>query len=263
MSAAGASAAGAAGGIPGGLSPEAVMAVLRRVAETRPRVQCLTNTVAQAYTANMLLAFGAVPSMASHVDEIGAMARGAGAVLINLGTISPDTAAAIPPLLAAVRESGRPLVLDPVFVELSPLRRHLAAEVMALPELVVRGNAAEIAALSGEIAAAGSGATLVTTGAVDLIDGPGGRHRSGHGHPLMAKVTAVGCAAGALIAACCAVEDNRSLAAAAALTAYGIAGEIAATQAKGPGSFAIALIDALAGIDAAQLAAHMQEQDAS
>lgn len=235
-----------------------VASVLARVAETRPRVQCLTNTVAQNITANMLLAFGATPSMAIHVDEVAAMAEGAGAILINIGTINAESELAIPKLLEVARDRGKPLVFDPVFVELSPLRRHIAREVLRLPNLVVRGNATEMTALAFDLAAA-EGVTRVTTGKVDRIESGAARFSVAHGHKLMTKVTGVGCAAGALIAACCAVEADPAVAAAAALTAYGIAGEIAAERARGPGSFAVELVDALAGIDEATLAQHLAE----
>jgi hydroxyethylthiazole kinase len=238
------------------LDAAGVAAVLARVAQTRPRVQCLTNTVAQNLTANMLLAFGAVPSMAIHVDEVAAMADGAGAILINIGTINAESELAIPKLLEVARDRAKPLVFDPVFVELSPLRRHVAKEVLRMPNLVVRGNATEMEALAFDLAAA-QAPTRVTTGRIDRIEGPGGSHAVAHGHVLMTKVTGVGCAAGALIAACCAVESNFSLASAAALTAYGIAGEIAAERCRGPGSFEWELIDALAGLDEATLRARM------
>lgn len=238
------------------LDAAGVAAVLARVAAQKPRVQCLTNTVAQNITANMLLAFGAIPSMAIHVDEVAAMAEGAGAILINIGTLNAESELAIPKLLEVARDKGKPLVFDPVFVELSPLRRHVAKQVLRLPNLVVRGNATEMAALAFELAAA-DGATRVTTGKIDRIDGPGGGHAVAHGHELMTRVTGVGCAAGALIAACCAVESNFALAAAAALTAYGVAGEMAAETARGPGSFGVHLIDALARIDEATLRARM------
>ncbi|WP_420103780.1 hydroxyethylthiazole kinase, partial [Bosea sp. (in: a-proteobacteria)] len=97
----------------------------------------------------------------------------------------------------------------------------------------------------------------VTTGAVDRIEGASGSYAIAHGHPLMTKVTGLGCASSALVAACRAVEPDAALAAGAALTAYGIAGEIAAERAQGPGSFAMHLIDALAGLDEAALAARM------
>jgi hydroxyethylthiazole kinase len=238
------------------LQPQEVASVLSRVAQSRPRVQCLTNTVAQNITANMLLAFGAIPSMAIHVDEVAAMAEGAGAILINIGTINAESELAIPKLLEVARDRGKPVVFDPVFVELSPLRRHIAGQVLRLPDILVRGNATEMAALAFDLAAA-QGVTRVTTGKVDRIESGTTNFSVAHGHKLMTRVTGIGCAAGALIAACCAVEGDKALAAAAALTAYGIAGEIAAERCRGPGSFEVELIDAVAAMDAATLAARM------
>lgn len=240
------------------LDASSVAAVLARVASSRPRVHCLTNTVAQNVTANTLLAFGAIPSMAVHVDEVAAVAQGAGAILINLGTISAEGELAIPKLLEVARDQRKPLVLDPVFVELSPLRRHIAREVLRLPDVVVRGNATEMEALQAELDAA-QRVTRVTTGRVDHIEGASGSLAIAHGHPLMAKVTGLGCASSALVAACCAVERDPVIAAGAALTTYGIAGEIAAARSAGPGSFAVNLIDALASMDEAVLRRHMGE----
>lgn len=233
-----------------------VASILARVAQARPRVHCLTNTVAQNITANMLLAFGAVPSMASHPEEVAAVAGGAGAILINLGTISPEGERAIPKLLEVARQRAIPLVLDPVFVELSPLRLKLAAEVLRLPGVTVRGNATEMAALAAVMSRADD-VLRVTTGKVDRIEGDRRVLAVNHGHELMTKVTGLGCASSALVAACRAVEPEADLAAAVALTAYGIAGEIAAERAQGPGSFAMHLIDALAGLGEATLAARM------
>jgi len=233
-----------------------VASIIARVTQARPRVHCLTNTVAQNITANMLLAFGAVPSMASHPGEVAAVAGGAAAILINLGTISPEGERAIPKLLEVARQRAIPLVLDPVFVELSPLRLELAQQVLRLPGVTVRGNATEMAALAAVMSRAGD-VLRVTTGKVDRIEGERRVLTVGHGHELMTRVTGLGCASSALVAACRAVEPEADLAAAAALTAYGIAGEIAAERAQGPGSFAMHLIDALAGLGEATLAERM------
>jgi hydroxyethylthiazole kinase len=238
------------------LDASQVASVLARVAKRRPRVHCLTNTVAQNVTANMLLAMGAIPSMAGHPEEIASFAAGAGAILINLGTISAEGERAIPELLGVARERRIPLVLDPVFVELSPLRLRLAEQVLALPGVLVRGNATEIATLK-PLFALRQNIVRVTTGAIDRIETEDRALSVAHGHELMSKVTGLGCASSALVAACRAIEPDPMIAAGAALTAYGIAGEIAAERAAGPGSFAMHLIDALAGLDEAVLAARM------
>lgn len=238
------------------LDAGSVASILARVARRRPRIHCLTNTVAQNVTANMLLAFGAVPSMASHPDEVEAVAAGAGAILINLGTISAEGERAIPRLAAVAQERRIPLVLDPVFVELSPLRLRLVGDILALFDVLVRGNATEMATLE-PLFALRRDIVRVTTGAVDRIETEDRTLSVAHGHEWMTKVTGLGCASSALVAACRAVEPDPVIAAGAALTAYGIAGEIAAERAAGPGSFAMHLIDALAGLDEAALAARM------
>src|SRR5271154_2230343 len=99
--------------------------VLARIRERAPRVHCITNSVAQAYTANMLLAAGAVPSMTIAPEEVAAFVAGADALLVNLGTFDAERRAAIELALGALgqgdeAESGKPWVLDPVFIERSP-----------------------------------------------------------------------------------------------------------------------------------------------
>ena len=66
-----------------------------------------------------------------------------------------------------------------------------------------------------------------------------------NGDPLMARVTAMGCAGSALTAACVAVEDDPWLASVAGMLLLGVAGEIAGEVWKGPGSFAVAILDAI------------------
>ena len=98
-------------------------------------------------------------------------------------------------------------------------------------------------------------AVIGLSGATDWV-GDGARFAAiGNGHALMAKVTAMGCAASALVAACLAVEADAWCATAAALVIVGVAGELAAEKASGPGSFAVAIIDALHSLDAPTLVA--------
>jgi hydroxyethylthiazole kinase len=216
-------------------------ALLARLRARAPRVQCLTNTVAQQITANVLLAVGARVSMATHPDEVVDMTASADALLINLGTLDAARVAAIPRLLADRRVLAKPRVLDPVFVEHSPLRRALALQVIAAGPLIVKGNAAELAVL-----ALPASVTRIETGAVDRMAGAGSVREISGGHPWMAEVTGLGCALGGLIAACAAVEADPVKAGVAALEAFARAGERAAARASGPGSFAVAFVDALA-----------------
>ncbi|MGJ3265110.1 MAG: hydroxyethylthiazole kinase [Salinarimonas sp.] len=239
----------------------------RLLAETRarhPRVHALTNAAAQAFTANLLLAAGAIPSLTVAADEAAHFARRADAVLVNLGTLDAERRAGIPVAVAAARDAGRPLVLDPVFVEASPPRLAFARELVAARPAIVRLNPGELEALAGcaptaEAARAFAGANacvVALTGPTDCITNGARTVRIANGHALMARVTAMGCAGSALLAAFAALESDRLVAAAAALLVLGVVGELAGARAAGPGSFPAAFLDALDALDAATLETH-------
>lgn len=231
------------------------------VRERRPRVHCVTNSVVQALTANVLLAAGAIPSMTTSPDEIGHFAASADALLVNLGTLDAERRDAIEIALEVARDDGIPWVLDPVLIDRSEPRAELARTLALKEPRVVRANAAEFGALIGGEAnpealdrfALDNITVAACTGATDLVTSGAKRARIENGHEWMAQVTGIGCAETALIGAFVAIEDDEFVAAAAGLLTMGVAGEIAATQAKGPGSFAVSLIDALAALDAASI----------
>lgn len=231
--------------------------LLQRLQARAPRVHCLTNAVAQNFTANVLLAVGAVPSMTLAPAEVGEFVARADALLINLGTFDSERQAATEIAVARVCEAGRPWVLDPVFIERSPARAEFARALVVSRPRVIRLNAGEFEALASRTPseealqeyATDRSAVLALTGATDVVtDGP----RTGkilNGDPVMGKVTAMGCAGAALVAACLAIEPDPWLATAAALLSFAVAGECAAILARGPGSFAVEFIDALARLD--------------
>ena len=240
--------------------------VLARIRERAPRVHCITNSVAQQYTANMLLAAGAVPSMTISAEEIGAFVAGADALLVNLGTFDRERKSAIEMAVKTAAEKELPWLLDPVFVDRSPGRAQFGCALLAARPLVVRLNHAEFAALSGNEAESGAaarfaeanGTIVALTGDVDIVSDGRRRIAIANGDPLMAAVTAMGCAGAAFVCAALAVEADGWLATLAALAAFGIAGEVAAQAAQGPGSFAVAMIDALHRLDRATLRARVK-----
>src|SRR5947209_207690 len=122
--------------------PQAAAEILARIRVRAPHVHCITNTVAQAFTANVLLAAGSVPAMTIAPDEVGAFVAGADALLINLGTFDAERRSAID---AAVAQEGRkiPWVLDPVFIDRSPARAEYARKLLAQSPAAVRLNAPE------------------------------------------------------------------------------------------------------------------------
>jgi len=237
--------------------------VLARIRDRAPRVHCVTNTVAQNYTANMLLAAGAVPSMTISPDEIVSFVASADALLVNLGTFDEERRRAINVALGAVQTARMPWVLDPVFIERSPGRAQFARDLLAREPSVVRLNAAEFAPLFGgdpadEAASrvAQACTTVVAlTGSADIVTDGTRRVAIANGDALMGLVTGMGCAGSALVCAALAVETDAWLATSAALIALGVAGEVAAQSARGPGRFASWILDALHGLDRATLRA--------
>jgi hydroxyethylthiazole kinase len=240
--------------------------VVARIRARAPRVHCITNSVAQQYTGNVLLAAGAVPSMTISADEIGAFVAGADAVLVNLGTLDRERRVAIETAIAAASDKRLPWLVDPVFIDRSPARAEFARTLIARHPSVVRLNETEFAALSGDKADGGKvtrfaqthGTIVALTGSVDTVSDGRRRISIANGDPLMGLVTAMGCAGAAFICAALAVEPDAWLATLAALAAFGVAGELAAQHARGPGSFAIGMIDALHALDGSALRARVK-----
>lgn len=232
-----------------------------RLRVRQPCVHCITNNVAQNFTANALLAAGCVPSMTLAPEEVGAFAASAHALLVNLGTFDAERRRACKIAVKAAGDNNVPWVLDPVFIERSAARTDFARGLAAHGPRALRLNVVEFTALAGSVpspdtlAAFAREHSLVTalSGETDLITDGTRFARIDNGHPLMSKVTAMGCVASALLAACLAVEADAFVAAVSALTIIGVAGEIAAEGADAPGSFAVTVIDVLYRLDETML----------
>jgi len=235
--------------------------LLARLRARAPRVHCITNDAAQAFTANVLLAVGARPSLTTNPKEIRAFVGGADAVLVNLGTLDDQRSDAIGRALDAVAGDALPWVLDPVLVNRSPHRADFALHLLERRPAILRCNATELETLRalaghgslGEVAAS-FGGTIAETGAKDVVCDVERTILLENGDQMMTRVTAIGCAQAAVMAALLAVEHQPFLAAASALMMFGVAGEVAAAASAGPGSFAVQLLDALYRVDALDLA---------
>ncbi|HEX2257574.1 MAG TPA: hydroxyethylthiazole kinase, partial [Afifellaceae bacterium] len=221
------------------------------VRQAEPRVHCLTNGVAQAFTANVLLAVGAVPSMTSDPAEVGAFVSGADGLLVNLGILDEAMRRAIGEAISAVEASDLPWVLDPVFADRSPGRAAFARELLARRPTALRLNRLEAEALgTAALSAAESAGTVVAlTGRTDRVSLAGRTAMVEAGHPLMGRVTAIGCALGGVVAACLVVARRTGVppfeAVHGAVLGFGLAGAAAGRLARGPGSFVPAFLDAL------------------
>lgn len=232
-----------------------------------PLTHCVTNIVVAGFTANVLLALGASPAMVENLEEAADVAGTAGGFLANLGTLSSERDAALRAAAAGARAGSTPWVLDPVAAGMSSYRTKLAADLVREQPAVVRGNASEVLSLAGADGSAGRGVdsladsaeavdlarayarshgfVVAVSGVTDYItDGEQVVPVAG-GHPLMTRVTGVGCALGATMAAMLAVSPSPLSAAISASTVFAEAGERAARASDGPGSFAVAFLDAL------------------
>jgi len=243
---------------------------LRAIRERKPLVHQITNYVVMNETANATLALGALPVMAHARQEVEEMASAAGALVLNIGTLSEPWVEAMLLAGGAANRAGVPVVLDPVGAGATRYRTATAQRLLEEVEFaVVRGNAAEVATLAGQeaeirgVESVGAGATAelaraaaralgcvaAVTGRVDHVS-DGERHVSvANGHELLGTVTGTGCMATAMTGCFLAVQPDPLEAAAEALVAFGVAAEDAAAGAKGPGSFHVALYDELAALD--------------
>ncbi|TNE41721.1 MAG: hydroxyethylthiazole kinase [Alphaproteobacteria bacterium] len=224
-----------------------VTARLRAIGEERPAVHCLTNTVVQGLTANMLLAVGAIPSMSADIREIRDFVKGAAALLVNLGTLDAARIEANAAAIETATANNIPWILDPVLIDRAAARCRTAKELMRLRPALIRGNAGEIAMLAADAKtlAQKTGAIVAVTGATDYVtDGTCEITLEG-GHMLMSRVTGIGCAGTALLGAFCGVTERADYlnATAAGLQLLGSAGELAARDVAGPGTFAARLLD--------------------
>ncbi|MFG6139337.1 hydroxyethylthiazole kinase [Halomonas sp. B23F22_10] len=243
---------------------------LARVRRTTPLVHNITNHVAMNFMANALLALGASPAMVHAREEAAEFAGLAAALTLNIGTLSPHWLDAMVDAARAANGAGTPWVLDPVAVGATRFRREAGARLLALGPTAIRGNASEILALarqggggrgvdstdsadSAERAAVAlareSGAVVAVTGEVDLVTDGRRLARVAGGHALMPRVTTMGCALTGVVGAFLAGAEDPFAATVAALAAYAAAGESAAESAAGPGSFAVAFLDALYALD--------------
>jgi hydroxyethylthiazole kinase len=250
----------------------------------KPLVQCITNVVSANFVANVLLAAGASPAMVDNPEEAALFAGIADALLINLGTPTTAQVASMRLAAAAAQAAGKPWVLDPIAAGGLPWRGGIAAELLQYHPAAIRGNASEIIGLAG----LGGGARGVdssadpsravpaaldllaqatavsASGAIDHVVGRIAQEarpvliRVSGGSALLPRVTATGCALGALVAAYAAVAPDPFTGLVAAHVHVSVAAELAERSGARPGSFAVAFIDALDAVDEAALRARGQ-----
>ena len=256
--------------------------LLEKMRTTSPLIHNITNFVVMNSTANILLAAGASPVMAHCMGEVEEMASMAGALVLNIGTLQEDWVDAMILAAKTANDKSIPVVLDPVGSGATSLRTRAVKKIMKEVKVsVLRGNASEIFSLaspgtSDDARTRGVDSTLTISdetiraarqlapelncivaisGAEDIITNGKKTFQVKNGHPLMTKVTGMGCGLSAIVGAFCAVCDDGDLlsATAAAFGFYGLCGDLAINVSDKPGSFFTAFVDALYDVQKADI----------
>lgn len=259
--------------------------MLENVRAKNPLIHNITNYVTVNDCANAVLACGASPIMADDREEVADITSVCAGLNINIGTLNSRT---IDSMLIAGRranELGHPVVLDPVGAGASALRTQTALSLLQLRLAVIRGNISEIktlasgsgttkgvdadvadkvteenldeAAAFAKAFARQTGAVIAITGAIDVVADAERAYCIRNGNAMMASVTGTGCQLSAMTAAFVTANPDSPLeAAAAAVCAMGLAGEIAharLTPMDGNLSYRNYIIDAIYNLTPAQL----------
>ncbi len=251
------------------INPFDLIQNLNRLREERPLIHNITNYVVMNWTANCLLAVGASPVMAHAYEEAEEMVSLARALVINIGTLSAPWIKSMDLAMVAATKNKIPIILDPVGAGATQFRTKTAKDFLSRTT-VLRSNASELLALSEKnrktkgVDSVDSSETTVEyakhlsktlgcvvciSGEIDFVVQGDSVMKIMNGHSLMTKVTGMGCAASALVAAFNAIEPSPFKATCQAMTVMGIAGELAAETSSGPGSFQSAFLDVLFSLD--------------
>lgn len=240
---------------------------LAQIRKNSPLIHNITNLVVMDFNANALLAMGASPVMAHALEEVEEMCSLASALVLNIGTLSESWIKSM--VLAAEKAASlkKPIIFDPVGSGATTFRTQTAKELSSkIPISVIRGNASEILSLrtpgahskgvdSVHSVEDASGiakdlalelnTTIAITGKVDLITDGKRVLKVKNGNGMLPMITGSGCTVTTLIGAFLTVDPDPLTAAASALSFFGLAGEMAAEKAAAPGSFKVALLDAI------------------
>jgi hydroxyethylthiazole kinase len=257
------------------IEAEPLIQVLSKVRKQNPVVHAITNWVTANEVASSLHAIGARPIMASASEEVEEITAKADALVLNLGTPSPARMEAMLRSGHQANKDGHPVLFDPVGVGASKFRIESSKKILSeLQMTVIRGNRAEIGSLAGkESLLAGvdaisgpedlhqvskhlsekTGAVVVASGPRNLIISYGKKAIVENGHTMMKNITGMGCMLTAVIGAFNAVERDPMVATVSAVAFFGLAGEQAAFNAKGPGTYKMAFFDALFSLTPEQM----------
>ncbi|KAK9833621.1 hypothetical protein WJX74_000869 [Apatococcus lobatus] len=248
------------------MDPTRAWELWQKVRHQKPLVQCITNFVSMDIMANTLLAAGASPAMAHSAQEVEDFSKLASALLVNVGTLTPDWTDGMQLAAKAAKQNGKPWVLDPVGAGATPFRTKVIMDLVKLQPTMIRGNASEIMAVAGaavqtrgvdtsaEVSdalqhaqqlARDLGCIVAVSGAVDKVTDGKRTLSVRNGVEMLTYITAAGCSVTALAAAFISAEPEDPLfATAAALSIFGLSAELGALG-SGPGSLRVGMMDKL------------------
>ena len=256
---------------------------LDEVRKKTPLVHNITNYVTVNDVANILLACGGSPIMSDEPADVEDITTICGGLNINIGTLNKRSIKGMKKAGRRAQELGHVILLDPVGAGASALRTNTAAELMdKIRFTVIRGNISELSLGSGttkgvdaDIAdavteenladairfvkefASKTGAVVAVTGAIDLVADAERCFVIRNGRPEMGRITGTGCQLSGMMTAFVAASPGSALeAAAAAVCAMGLAGEIGFThlaEYEGNSTYRNRIIDAIYHMDGACL----------
>jgi len=246
-------------------------ALLEKIRAQKPVIHHLTNWVTIYDCANVVKVLGASPVMAHAREEVAEMARIASALVLNIGTLTPQFVESMKVAALSANNKGIPVVLDVCGAGATTLRNRKCFELMDQMRIdLIKGNVSEIARISGERVqtkgvdatqvdrnmmevakelARESKGTVAVTGEEDIVTDGRKLYLIKNGHPMMANIVGTGCMAASVIGAFAAVERDLALAAAAALVCFEVAKECAVKVASGPGTLKERIYDCLFHLD--------------
>ncbi len=242
-----------------------VFLILQKVRERKPLVHHITNWVTIYDCANIVKVFGASPVMAHAKEESGDMAGLASALVLNIGTLTPELVESMIVASKSANKKKIPIILDVCGAGATALRNEKSFEILNSAKIsIIKGNASEIAKIGGEkVQTKGVDSTkveknllqiaarlanerkcvVVITGKEDIISDGEKHYIVRNGDEMMSHVVGTGCMATSVIGTFAAVENNLAKASAAGICCYEIAAELAARNSDGPGTFKTKLFD--------------------
>lgn len=253
---------------------------LKKLREVKPIVHHITNWVTIYDCANIIKVLGASPVMAHAKEEAADMASIASALVLNIGTLTPELIEAMKLAARSANQKKIPVILDVCGAGATKLRDDKSFELLSEAKIdVIKGNASEVARIAGEkVVTKGVDAgavessleeialnlankrkcTVVITGKTDIISDGKTIYTVDNGCEMMAHVVGTGCMAASVIGVFCAVNSDLASASANGLCCFEIAAQLADPQALGPASFKEKLFDCIYSLDEQAIATHQK-----